>query len=37
MKVDATKSPDTIFSSICEIFEAIKKKDTAPAAAVAQR
>jgi len=35
--VDASKPSDTVFASICEIFEAIKKKDAAPAAAVAAR
>lgn len=33
MQVDATKSPDAIFSAICNIFEAIKEKDNVSAVA----
>jgi len=33
MQVDATKSPDTIFATICDMFEAVKKEDKASAAA----
>ena len=33
MRVDATKSPDAIFSAICDIFEALKEKDKASAVA----
>ena len=36
MEVDATKSPDTIFTAICDIFEAVKKKEKASAAVAAQ-
>jgi len=36
MQVDATKSPDTIFSAICDIFEAVKGKDRASAVAAAE-
>jgi len=33
MRVDATKSPDAIFSTICDMFEAVKKEAKASVAA----